>query len=568
MKIRSPILVALGHVDSGKTTLIDTIRGSSVAKSEPGLITQYISASYVPNSVIRERCGKMLDRLGIQITIPGLLWMDSPGHEAFTTLRKRGGAIADLAVLVVDIMEGFQPQTLESVQLLKQQRTPFLTALTKIDRLPGWTPKPGEPFLRSFEDQPSRAREAFEERFYRTVGQLGQEGFAAERFDRVEDFTRQVAIVPVSSLTGEGIADLLVVIAGIAQKFLSKGLEIRGGEGKGTVLEVKEVQGLGTTIDVIVYDGEARRGDHLVIGGKQVIRSRIKALLKPAPLKELRGGLFSPVEEVVAAAGVKIAGPGLEAVIPGSPLRAVRKEKNLEKAGRELQEEVEEVQFSSSREGALLRADTLGGLEALITLLRPRLPIRSAQVGGVSRADIVEARTMKSPLIFAFGVPVSPEVEKLARDNTVALFASKVIYQLVEAFEGWKSREKERQEEELLARAGRPARLRVLPGFLFRQKKPAVFGVEVEAGTLRPGAALGKEGKNLGEVKEIQDKGESRKQAVKGERVAISMPEVVFGKEVKEGDLLETLLSKKDRETLGKVSSRLRPDERELLEQA
>jgi translation initiation factor 5B len=567
MKIRSPILVALGHVDHGKTSLLDRIRGSSIAMTEPGLITQYISASYIPNNVIRERAGKMLSRLGIELTIPGILWIDSPGHEAFTTLRKRGGAIADFAVLVVDINEGFQPQTLESINFLKQYRTPFAVALTKIDRIVSWNPQEGQSFLVSIEEQPSRTKEEFEEKFYRVVGELGKEGFSAERFDRVEDYSKQVAIVPLSSATGEGIPDLLVVVAGIAQKFLRKGLEIQKGEGKGTVLEVKEFRGLGTTIDVIVYDGEIRRGDFLVVGGKEAVRSRVKALLKPAPLKEMRiEKEFRPVEHAVAAAAVKIAGPDLAGVMPGSPLRAVRDKKDVEKAAEEVKEETEEVEFESDREGVILRADTLGSLEALLKTLKGIVPVKKALVGSVSRADVMEMKVARLPVIFAFGIRVSPEIEKLAKDSKVNIFASDVIYRMVESYQEWEKQSREREMEALLEKAVRPAVIRVLPGFLFRQKKPAVFGVEILKGTLKAGATLLNKGKPVGEVKEIQDKGNSLQEAVQGEKVALSMPDVVYGKHVREGDELSVQLKEKDLEILKKVMPRLRNDERELLE--
>ena len=568
MKIRSPILVAMGHVDHGKTTLLDTIRGSAVAKTEPGFITQYISASYIPLNTVRQRCGKMLEKFGIQITIPGLLWMDSPGHEAFTTLRKRGGAIADLAVLVVDSMEGFQPQTKESVNFLRQFKTPFIVALTKIDRILGWNPKRGESFLSSYNDQSSRAQEEFDNKFYRVLGQLGQEGFPAERFDRVEDFTKQVAIVPVSSVTGEGIPDLLVMLAGIAQKFLKKGLEIQEGQGKGTILEVKDMIGLGSTIDVILYDGEIRRGDYLVIGGKQPVFSRVKALLIPAPLKELRMEKdFQPVQEVFAAAAVKIAGPGLEKIIPGSPLRAVRKEKELEKATEEVKEEVEEVEFESSKEGALLRADTLGSLEALIRTLRDIVPIKNAMVGNIGKADVMEAKVMKKPLIFAFGVKVSPEIKKMAKDSKVALFDSDVIYKMIDGYQEWEKKAVERQEQELLEKVTHPGKAKVLRGFLFRQKNPAVFGLEVIQGTIKPGVTLLNKSKEIGEVKEIQDNGESRTEAIKGDRVAVSMGDVIFGKDVKEEDELTVLLKESDHAILRKVRLKLRPDERDLLDE-
>ena len=470
-RIRSPILVGLGHVDHGKTTLLDRVRGTAVAATEPGLITQYISASYIPSKVIIRTCGPRLAAMGIKLEIPGLLWVDSPGHEAFTTLRKRGGAIADLAVLVVDINEGFKPQTDESLNFLKQFKTPFVVAATKIDRLLGWNIHNNACFSDSFKEQPDRTQDELEQRIYNLVGQLGEREFDSDRFDRVGDFTKQIAIVPVSGVTGEGVPDLLMVIAGIAQRFLKDRLEVTPGEGKGTVLEVKEYKGLGTTIDVILYDGEIRKGDFVVVGGESTVTTRVKALLKPEALKELRmEKSFRPVDSVPAAAGIKIAAPNMEEVIAGSPLRAVRKESQLEKARQEIENEIQEVEIETDKEGIILKADTLGSLEALIkTLGEEGVHIRKAVVGDVTKSDIMESRAMEDPIIMAFGVRLAPDVEKLAKENRVPVFRSDVIYTLVDNHREWVADKKKRSEERLIEETTRPGRVRVITGYVFRQ---------------------------------------------------------------------------------------------------
>ena len=568
-KIRCPILVALGHVDHGKTSLLDKIRGTSIAKTEPGLITQYISASYIPIQVIKETCGHLMKQLKTELEIPGLLWIDSPGHEAFTTLRKRGGAIADLAVLVIDINEGFMPQTEESLNYLKQFKTPFVVAATKIDRIAGWSLSPGACFSEAYENQPDRPREELESKLYNMIGQLGGRGFPAERFDRVQDFTKQIAIVPVSNVSGEGIPDLLMMLGGITQRYLKGRLEVTPGWGKGTVLEVKEYRGLGTTVDVILYDGEIRRGDTLVIGGEEIALTKVRALLTPQPLKELRIEKdFKTIPSVQAAAGIKISAPGLEGIIAGSPLRAVSNERDVDQATAEVRSEMSEVEIEIDQEGVVLKADTLGSLEALLKTLREAgLKVRKARVGTVTKSDIAELRNLEEPMIFAFGVRIPPEIRKLAEDNSVKIFSSDVIYRLVEEYEKWEQDRRLREEEALLASVARPARVRVLPGYVFRQSKPAVFGVEVLKGIIRPGITLSSKGKDIGKIREIQSRGENIKEAEAGERVALSMSGVVVGKDVEEGDELDTVVTDKDRETLKKLKPKLRGDELELLEE-
>lgn len=567
-KIRQPIIAVLGHVDHGKTTLLDKIRSSSVAAGESGGITQAIGSSEVPIDIIKTRYKGLLEKIKINLTIPGLLFLDTPGHAAFVTLRKRGGAIADIAVLVIDINEGVQEQTDESIKFLKELKTPFVVAATKIDRILSWMPHPDESFLKTIGEQPKRAAEETENKIYNLIGQLGERGFDSERYDRVSDFTKQISIVPVSGKTGEGVPDLLVVLSGLAQKYLQKRIELEGVYGKGTILEVKEQKGLGPVIDVILYDGEAAKGDYLVIGGKKIIITKIKALLKPEQLKDIRAERkFLYLDSVSAASGVRISAPELEGVIAGSPIRVVRKDADMEKAKKEVEQEIEDVEIQTEKEGVMLKADTLGSLEAMVKLFQEAgIPIRKAEVGAVTKQDVLEIKTLKEPLIFSFNSPIQEEAKKSAEGSKIKIFSSDVIYRLIEQYQKWKKGEKERREEEMLNNVTRPARLRVLPGCVFRQSKPAVFGVEINAGVLKPHYKLSKKGKTIGEIKEVQKSGSPVDEAVSGDRVALSMDDVVVGKDILEGDVLETSLRAEDIKILEKVRHKLRDDEKQILE--
>ena len=277
-KIRTPIVCVMGHVDHGKTSLLDRIRGSSVVSSEVGAITQHIGATIVPIEAIRSMGGTV----GKSLNIPGLLFIDTPGHHAFTTLRARGGALADMAILVVDISQGFQPQTIEALQILRSCRTPFVVAATKIDRIHGWRVFENESFLTSIAKQNDRVIGEIETKTYEIVGKLSEYDFSADRFDRVSDFKRNLAIVPVSAHTGEGISDLLLVMIGLAQRYMGEELTLLvEGPGAGTVLEVKEERGLGTTLDVILYDGTLSIGDEIAVA----TQNDVSSYKSPLPLK-------------------------------------------------------------------------------------------------------------------------------------------------------------------------------------------------------------------------------------------------------------------------------------------
>ncbi len=571
MTIRQPIVAVLGHVDHGKTTILDSIRGSVVQTGEAGGITQHIGASFIPIDVIKNFCGNLLKKLKIDVKIPGLLFVDTPGHEAFTTLRRRGGSVADLAILVVDVNKGFQPQTDESLEYLKRFKTPFVVAANKIDLVPGWFPKPKACFIDTVKEQAYDVNSKLEEKIYTLVAQLSERGFEAERFDRVENFKNQVAIVPCSGKTGEGIPELLMVLAGLSQQFLKKRLEVSE-KAKGSVLEVKEVKGLGITIDVIVYDGVVHVGDHLIVGGREPVVTKVKALLRPPELKELRvEKKFEHVKEVTAAAGIKISAPGLDDVISGSPIIATSNESKIEEIKKEIQKEVEEVEFSLNVDGVVAKADTLGSLEALIKMLKDTdIPIRKAAIGPVTKQDIVEADTVKEEerrVVIGFNVNILKEAEGLARDLEIKTFFNNIIYQLIEDYQDWFSESKERKKQAKIAKLPRPCKLKMLPGCVFRKRAPAVFGVEVTDGVVKPGTPMKveKTGKDVGKVDQIQKEGKNVGKGKTGDKVAISMGEPTVGRQINEGDVLVSIITRGNLRGLKEVWDKLQDDEKLLL---
>ena len=548
--LRTPILSVLGHIDHGKTTLLDSIRGTAVAAKEAGGVTQHIGATEIPIRVIKEICEPLKsDWTGIEI--PGLLFIDTPGHYAFASLRKRGSALADVAVLVVDVMEGFQPQTYESLSILRLLKTPFVVALNKIDRIKGWQSS-RKPFVINYRSQPEFASRELNTRIYEIVGDLYDKGFSADRYDRISDFSRTVSIVPVSAKTGEGIADLLLVLIGLAQKYFERNLRLHlEGPGVGTILEKKEERGLGTTIDVILYDGKLSVGDTIVVGSvkEEPIVTKIRALLKPRALQEIRTEQrFRRVKSVSAAAGVKIMAPNIEDALPGSRVRAVPATGNvdadIERVIKEMKDEIAEMKLDTSSEGLVIKADTMGSLEALALELRSEKieQIKKAEVGNISRRDVVDAIMVSDRYlraILGFNVDVLPDAREVAMQNDIPIFVSDVIYRVIEDYENWVKEEKERERQEKIDRLTTPAKIKVLPGCVFRQSRPAIFGIEVLCGRIKTGVELIKsDGTNIGSINEIQNRGESIATADEGMQVAISMKKPIFGRHIKENDIL------------------------------
>jgi len=541
-KIRTPIVCVMGHVDHGKTSLLDRIRGSSVVSSEVGAITQHIGATIVPIEAIRKISGSM-DKM--PINIPGLLFIDTPGHHAFTTLRARGGALADMAILVVDINQGFQPQTIEALQILRNCRTPFVIAATKIDRIHGWRVNENESFLSSFAKQNDRVKTDVENKTYEIVGKLSELDFSSDRFDRVSDFQRNLAIVPVSAHTGEGIPDLLLVMIGLAQRYMGDALKLSvEGPGAGTVLEVKEERGLGTTLDVILYDGTLAIGDEIAVATQgDVIVTKVRSLLKPRPMKEiLVEDRFERVKTVAAASGIKVTAPNLEGVIAGSPFFVIRG--NRDEVETRIKKEMTEIHVNLAEEGIVIKADTIGALEALCKELEGKeIGVMRAEVGAVSRLDLIETETLKNPMfrvLLSFNTPILPDAAEMIKNplyTQVKVFEGRVIYQLIDQYIEWKDEQKRLQEKQRFEHVVMPAKIRLLPDCVFRQSNPAVVGVRVLGGKLRSDVNLVKlDGKKVGHLKSMQLRQETIREADAGLEIAISIEGATVGRQVNVGD--------------------------------
>jgi len=548
-KIRSPIVVVLGHVDVGKTALLDKIRGTAVMKREPGTMTQHIGASFLPWNALKSMCGELAKGLRRDIVLPGLLVIDTPGHEAFVNLRRRGGGIADIAILVVDINKGFEKQTYESLEILKARKTPFLIAANKIDKIPGWEPNPDQPFIYTIKKQDPDVVARLEELLYYIIAEIEKQGFRADRYDRIRDFTKVVAIIPTSAVTGEGIPDLLLVLAGLAQRFMLERLKTSEGPGRGVVLEVREERGLGTTIAVILYDGMIRKGDIIVVGGRdKPIITKVRALLMPKPLDEMRSpeDRFMSLEEVRAAAGILIVAPELDDALAGAPVMVVESEKDIEKVKSFVAEEVASIKVSKETAGLVVKTDTLGSLEALVGYIEAQgFPVRYADVGPVVKRDVIEASLTKKEdrflaAIIAFNVKVTEEARELAREYGVPVFEGNIIYRVVEDFAKWYHEMREREKRQTLKKLILPGAIRILPGYVFRRSNPVIVGVEVLEGRIRRGVPLMREdGRKIGEIMQIQEHGKPLNEAEKGMAVAISIRgKVMVGRQIDEGDVL------------------------------
>ncbi len=575
-RIRAPIITVLGHIDHGKTSLLDYIRGTIVQQREAAGITQHIGASFFPMDQILDFC-KAPASLREKITIPGLLIIDTPGHTAFMNLRKRGGAVADVAILVIEMPTGPMQTTWESVRILRDRKVPFIIAANKIDRINSWKSIQDADFMTTYKSQGKWAKELLDKYLYETIGLFYEEGFPGiERYDRINDFTKNLAIVPTSAKTGEGVPTILMVLLGIVQQYLQEQIQYTDGPAQGVVLEVKKETGFGMTLDTIIFDGHLRKGQKIVVGGLDgPIVTHVRALLTPRDMEEIRDPSHKFVQNdiIYAAAGVKILAPNIDEVVAGSPIRAVESDDDLEATIAAVQEELEAISINTDEEGIILKADTLGSLEAAAGLFnQEQVMIRKAQVGAVTKKDIMDAVAVRDMdefggQICAFNVKTLPDAEIEAINQGIRIFSSPVIYRVVEEYKDYINDRRSQEVAQAMNELVQPGKITILPQYIFRRSNPLVVGVQVEGGTIVTKQKLvNQEGKVIGTLHSIKANNKSVTSAKNGEEVAISIPGAVLGRNVLETDSLYIKAPESDiRQLRTRFRDEITPDTLEIL---
>ncbi|KAL0066009.1 eukaryotic translation initiation factor 5B [Marasmius tenuissimus] len=513
--LRSPICCILGHVDTGKTKLLDKIRQTNVQEGEAGGITQQIGATYFPQEAIRMKTAVLNKDNKQEYKVPGLLIIDTPGHESFTNLRSRGSSLCNIAILVVDIMHGLEAQTLESLRLLRDRKTPFIVALNKIDRMYGWQATPDGAFRESLAKQSRSVQREFEDRVKKTILAFAEEGLNAVLYYENKSFARNVSLVPTSAITGEGVPDMIMLLINLTQQRMSDRLMYLS-ELECTVLEVKVIEGLGTTIDVVLSNGTMKEGDKIVVCGLNgPIVTQVRALLTPQPLRELRiKSAYVHHKEVKAALGVKIVAPDLEKAIAGSRLLVCGPDDDEDDLRDEVMSDLTSLlnSIDKSGRGVCVQASTLGSLEALLDFLKvSKIPVSGINIGPVHKKDIMRAGTMlekakELACILCFDVPVDKDADRLAEEMGIRIFKGKlflldpgadphscaliadIIYHLFDQFKAYNEEITEAKRRDAAPQAVWPCRLKIIAAFCKRD--PIILGVDILDGTLRVGTPL------------------------------------------------------------------------------
>ncbi|MGC8609449.1 MAG: translation initiation factor IF-2, partial [Thermoplasmata archaeon] len=459
-------------------------RGTFVASKEPGGITQRIAATTIDVAKIYRETENLLK--GRELSIPGLLFIDTPGHVAFSNMRARGGALADIAILVIDINEGLMPQTIESIDILKRFKTPFIIAANKIDLIPFYTEVKTHLFSEFIRHQRQEYVTELDTKIYNVVNRLYEYGLSGERFDRISDFTKNVAIVPVSAKKNIGIPEILMVLSGLAQRFLEDNITYKETSGRATIIEVRREESLGIILDAVLYQGTIKSGDSIAINTRSgPVVTKVKAIL----INTGRGAkALKEVQEVSAAAGIRVLISDKLDVLSGSPLICVNG--SAEEAFKEIEEEAK-ADIKLSEKGVYLKAEAIGSLEAIAyELSKAGIPIRVAEVGDITKRDVTDTSTLSDPferLIIGFNVGILPEAKDLLLTTDVGVITGDIIYKIVEDAVKWIDSKKMETTEKRKLQMPVPSKLKIMPEYIFRASKPVIVGISLLSGQLKVG---------------------------------------------------------------------------------
>ncbi|KAJ1613575.1 Fun12p GTPase and translation initiation factor IF2 [Cryptosporidium canis] len=576
---RSPVCCILGHVDTGKTKLLDKMRKTNVQDNEAGGITQQIGATYFPPEMLLEQVKKVDTDFGLKI--PGLLFIDTPGHESFNNLRSRGSSLCDIAVLVVDIMHGLEPQTKESIGLLRSRKCPFIIALNKIDRLYGWIEKSWSSSKYSISIQNDSTKDEFDTRLNRVLLELAEEGLNCDVYWRNDDFRGNVSIVPTSAITGEGVPDLIYLIAQLTQNYMGLNcLQLNTRELSCTILEVKAIDGLGVTIDVILISGVLKEGDTIVVCGLTApIVTTIRALLTPQPMHEMRvKNEYIHHRSIKASMGVKICANGLDDAVAGTQLLIPSKNSTtdeIESLKEEVMKDMGEIFSSVDRtgNGVYVMASTLGSLEALLVFLKSsNIPVVALNIGTVHKSDVRRASIMhergfpEMAVILAFDVKVDTEAEVEAKKLNVKIMKANIIYHLCDMFTKYYCDIQEEKKKEKSQKVVFPCILRIIPQYIFNARDPIICGVYVEEGILKPGTPLcipEKDNLMIGRVISVEFNKKPVNEGKKGQEVAIKIQPLASDTNITYGrhfDYHDKLVSRITRDSIDILKQHFRDD--------
>jgi len=532
--LRSPVICVLGHVNTGKTKILDKIRNTNVQNKEAGGITQQIGASKIPVN---------------DLFFSDLLFIDTPGHTSFCNLRIRGTSLCDIAILVIDIMHGLESQTIESINILRKNRTPFIIALNKVDILNQWNTVVDNKDLDKLIH--------FNTLYKNIIVQLGMQGLNAKLYYNNDNMREYVSIVPVSAITGYGIDNLLSHICSLSHERLYKQL-MYSENLKATILEIKVLSGFGTVIDVILSNGSLNENDTMIIAS---INGPIVTQIKSIFIQ--KDNLYESCKTIKATNACRIVAKDLDQSLVGFPIKIAHNYNEINTCKEELIELLKEYNnIKVSEHGVFIHASSFGAIEALIDLLNSQnIPYAGVNIGLINKHNIIKASTMHNhnPLyavILAFNIKIDIEIQKLANEHNVRIISADIIYHIFDKYMALYNEYKLKKQQEYKHIMVYPCKLKILPQYIFKTRGPIILGVKVEEGILKKDTVICTEHNGtiveLGKVASIQINNIDIYEAIKDKEVCIKIINIgdspkMFGRHFTETSVL---MSKITRESI------------------
>jgi translation initiation factor 5B len=563
---KSPVVSFMGHVDAGKTSLMDCIRGTKIQQGEAGGITQSIGSSFVPIEHIREVTKNIKGKFSVEHNIPGVLIVDTPGHSAFSSMRDRGSSLCDLAILVIDINKGIQPQTEESIKMLKEKNVPFVIAATKIDMIYGWK-KTSEVNLRKvLKEQEESTTQVMQSMMEDLKYEFSKLDIDAVFYFNNKTPNKTYSIVPISTQTNEGLSDLLSLLVYISQNWMSKKITYKDTL-DATIMESILDTKLGWVLDVILSNGTLNVGDKITVTTQDGVKiSSVRNILTPPQLTQDRTKVsWTNNSSIKASQGIRIIGSNLENCIAGSSIFKIENNEFeiIEKAKQEFDKFWKSFEWDSK--GVCLVAPTIGELDAAYNLLKlEQIPIAKGEISNFTKkvADryfsLTEEEQLKeNKIIFYFhSKPITgkqeDEYSSLCKDLGLTFLHNMVIYQLIDQYKETKKKflEERKKENSEKGKAIFPCELQILKDHVYMKggNDDLLFGIKVRAGRLLKGTPIISEKKvKLGKVTSIQKNHKEVTEAKLRDEVCIRIKNesnVSFGRQLASSDKLISELSR------------------------
>ena len=503
--LKSPICSIMGHVDAGKTTLMDVLRKTNVAEKEFGGITQDINSYFVNIDTISELTSKITNKYKVEPKIPGVLLIDTPGHEVFNKLRNFGSNLCDVAIVVIDIISGVKPQTIESIKMLQENKIPFVIAATKLDTVDGYKCCNMSSLNDEFKEQEKYVLYSIDSYIQDIKYDLEKINVKAELYFKNKKPKQMYSIVPISSKTNSGLSDLLCLIVYISQEWMNSKMIYDENKKDMVIMKSYNDKKMGWVIDVIIKNGNIKVGEKYIIlstTGPQEIKVRNLIIGKDR------------VREVKASNCVTVIAANCSQCYSGTKL--FPHTSNI----KELTKEYDNLlsSYKLEKNGVLLIAPTLAMLDGLYNTFKD-VKISGVDIGNVNENSIrkhlskfenVSEKEYKCVLYFGeLSNHIYTELFNYCKSKELNFIREPVVYHLKEAYDEYKDMMvKERQEQQLIkGNAVYPCKLKIFKQHIFMKggMDHLMFGVKIVEGKILKGSSL-RLSKELQEKKPILGK--------------------------------------------------------------